>query len=111
MTPLRSVVSAVVHQIVDRRLRFERVAVPPVRIHRNIQEQLPGEQQLIRDNIKANEEAYKKREIEARTIERKYGMSLEQQDLTVRHPRRQQEDRGGDRARGTPAHPQSAAEV
>ena len=40
-------------------LRFERVAVPPVRIHRNIQEQLPGEQQLIRDNIKANEEAYK----------------------------------------------------
>lgn len=62
-------------------LRFERVAVPPVRIHRNIQEQLPGEQQLIRDNIKANEEAYKKREIEARTIERKYGMSLEQQGL------------------------------
>lgn len=62
-------------------LRFERVAVPPVRIHRNIQEQLPGEQQLIRDNIKANEEAYKKREIAAQVIERKYGMSFEQQGL------------------------------
>lgn len=62
-------------------LRFERVAVPPVRIHRNIQEQLPGEQQLIRDNIKANEEAYKKREIAAQVIERKHGMALEQQGL------------------------------
>lgn len=62
-------------------LRFERVAVPPIKIHRNIQEQLPGERQIIDANIRANEEAYKKREIEARTIERKYGLSMEERGL------------------------------
>lgn len=59
-------------------LRFERVAVPPLRIHRNIQEQEDGEQAMIRANIEANRQAYIKRQTEAQTIERKYGMSIEQ---------------------------------
>ena len=60
-------------------LRFERVAVPPLRIHRNIQEQTEGEQAMIRANIEANRQAYIRRQVEAQTIERKHGMSIEQQ--------------------------------
>ena len=58
-------------------LRFERVAVPPIRIHRNIQEQEEGEQAFIRANIEANKQAYINRQVEAQVIERKYGTNVE----------------------------------
>lgn len=62
-------------------LRFERIAEPYMVIHRNIQEQTPGEMAFIRHNIEANTEDRIVRQVAARVIEEQHGVSMEQQGL------------------------------
>lgn len=62
-------------------MRFVRVAEPYIKIHRAIQDQRPGEREFIDANIKANRRDRIERQIAARTIERKYGTSMEEQGL------------------------------
>ena len=62
-------------------MRFVRVAEPYIKIHRAIQDQQPGEREFIDANIRANRQDRIERQIAARTIERKHGMSMEEQGL------------------------------
>lgn len=62
-------------------LRFERTAEIKIAVQRNIQEQKEGDQAFIRANIAADIAMRKTIQIKAQTIERKYGMSVEQQGL------------------------------
>lgn len=62
-------------------MRFVRVAEPYLMIHRAIQDQQAGERAFISSNLEANRRDRIERQIAARTIEREYGTSMEQQGL------------------------------
>lgn len=62
-------------------LRYETVAYPYLAIRRNIQEQQPGDMELIRLNDEANKRERVRRQIEAHTLELEHGVAPEQHGL------------------------------
>ncbi len=62
-------------------LRYETVAYPYLSIHRNIQEQQPGDRELIRLNDEANKRERVRRQIEAHALEMEHGVAPEQHGL------------------------------
>lgn len=62
-------------------LRYETVAYPYLSIHRNIQEQQPGDMELIRLNDEANKRERVRRQIEAHALEMEHGVAPEQYGL------------------------------
>ncbi len=62
-------------------LRYEAVAYPYLSIHRNIQEQQPGDVELIRLNDEANKRERVRRQIEAHALEMEHGVAPEQHGL------------------------------
>lgn len=62
-------------------LRYETVAYPYLSIHRNIQEQQPGDMDLIRLNDEANKRERVRRQIEAHALEMEHGVAPEQHGL------------------------------
>ena len=62
-------------------LRYETVAYPYLSIRRNIQEQRPGDMDLIRFNDDANKRERVRRQIEAHALELEHGVAPEQHGL------------------------------
>ena len=62
-------------------LRYETVAYPYLSIRRNIQEQQPGDMDLIRFNDEANKRERVRRQIEAHMLELEHGVAPEQHGL------------------------------
>ena len=62
-------------------LRYETVAYPYLLIRRNIQEQRPGDMDLIRFNDDANKRERVRRQIEAHALELEHGVAPEQHGL------------------------------
>ena len=62
-------------------LRYETVAYPYLSIRRNIQEQQPGDMELIRLNDEANKRERVRRQIEAHALELEHGVAPEQHGL------------------------------
>lgn len=62
-------------------LRYETVAYPYLSIRRNIQEQQPGDMDLIRLNDEANKRERVRRQIEAHALELEHGVAPEQHGL------------------------------
>lgn len=62
-------------------LRYEAVAYPYLSIRRNIQEQRPGDMDLIRLNDEANKRERVRRQIEAHALELEHGVAPEQHGL------------------------------
>lgn len=62
-------------------LRYEAVAYPYLSVHRNIQEQQPGDMELIRFNDEANKRERVRRQIEAHALELEHGVAPEQHGL------------------------------
>ena len=62
-------------------LRYETVAYPYLSIRRNIQEQRPGDMELIRFNDDANKRERVRRQIEAHALELEHGVAPEQHGL------------------------------
>ena len=62
-------------------LRYETVAYPYLSIRRNIQEQRPGDMDLIRFNDDANKRERVRRQIEAHALEIEHGVAPEQHGL------------------------------
>lgn len=62
-------------------LRYEAVAYPYLSIHRNIQEQRPGDMDFIRMNDEANKRERVRRQIEAHALEMEHGVAPEQHGL------------------------------
>jgi hypothetical protein len=67
----------------DGSLRFVRVATPPMRIHRAIQEQTESEARFIRQEEEANRRDRIERMVRAKEIERKHGVMPEQLGLVT----------------------------
>ncbi|KAA6346405.1 hypothetical protein EZS27_006055 [termite gut metagenome] len=63
-------------------LRFDRIAEPYMVVHRNIQEQEAGDMLSIRKNVEENNEDRIVRQVAARIIEQKHGVSPEQHGLS-----------------------------
>ena len=62
-------------------LRYEAVAWPYLSVRRNIQEQQPGDMELIRFNDEANKRERVRRQIEAHALELEHGVAPEQHGL------------------------------
>ncbi len=62
-------------------LRYETMAYPYLSIHRNIQEQQPGDMELIRHNDELNKQARVRRQIENHALEMEHGVAPEQHGL------------------------------
>jgi len=62
-------------------LRYETVAYPYLTVRRNIQEQRPGDMDLIRLNDEANKRERVRRQIEAHALELEHGVAPEQHGL------------------------------
>lgn len=62
-------------------LRYEAVARPYLTVRRNMQEQQPGDRELIRFNDQANKRERVRRQIEAHTLELEHGVAPEQHGL------------------------------
>lgn len=62
-------------------LRYETVAYPYLAIRRNMQEQQPGDMELIRLNDEANKRERVRRQIETHTLELEHGVAPEQHGL------------------------------
>jgi hypothetical protein len=67
----------------DGSLRFVRIATPPLRIHRAIQEQTEGEAEFIRREEAANQRDRIERMVRAKEIERRHGVMPEQLGLVT----------------------------
>ena len=62
-------------------LRYETAAYPYLSVRRNIQEQQPGDMELIRLNDEANKRERVRRQIEAHALELEHGVAPEQHGL------------------------------
>jgi len=77
----QTMVRALLYTKTPMGLRYETVAYPYLTVRRNIQEQRPGDMDLIRLNDEANKRERVRRQIEAHALEMEHGVAPEQHGL------------------------------